>query len=89
MVFNFEGGAASLKDWGRTGRAFGNQPKYGDNRGITKHEGKHWITSGDREQGTLVSPEFIITGSTLQNFVLFVNITFIVGTTEMAMIFAV
>ena len=78
MVFNFEDGEASLKDWGRTGRAFDNQPKYGDNRGIINHEGKYWITSGDREQGTLVSPEFIITGSTLGNFVLFENIAFIV-----------
>ena len=60
--FDFEEGAASLKDWGRTGTAFNYQPQYGGKIGKVNRQGDYWITSGDLEQGTLVSPEFEITG---------------------------
>ena len=86
LVFDFEGGAASLKDWGRRGTAFNNQPTYGDNIKIrvpghtSNHQGDYWIgtyenrpdlsspaglTQGDGPEGSLISPEFFITGLVL------------------------
>ena len=99
LVFDFEDGAASLKEWGRTGTAFNNQPTYGDNIRIrlpghrSEHDGNYWIgtyenrpepsspaglTQGDVPQGTLISPEFIMTGLVFEHFVLFRNILFVV-----------
>ena len=72
--FDFEEGAASLKDWGRTGTAFNYQPQYGGKIGPkVNRQGDYWITSGDLEQGTLVSPEFEITGL---NFMCVVHLHF-------------
>ena len=83
VVFNFEDGPASLKDWGRTGTAFNNQPTYGDNvkarrkDQVANNQGDYWIgtyenrpdnstppgsRSGDFPQGSMISPEFQITG---------------------------
>ena len=88
-MFDFEDGPASLKDWGRTGTAFNNQPTYGDNvkarkkDQVANNQGDYWIgtyenrpdnktssgsISGDFPQGSLISPEFEITGSCFRIF---------------------
>ena len=80
--FDFEEGAASLKDWGRTGTAFNYQPQYGGKIGPkVNRQGDYWITSGDLEQGTLVSPEFEITGLNFMS-VLFIYTSIMVRITR-------
>ena len=75
VLFDFEDGASSLEDWGRTGTAFDNQPTYQDNvqkrgRGqISNHQGDYWIGTAENRPYPS-SPAGSVVGDGPQGFII-------------------